>query len=440
MPRKRLTDTGIEKMSPPRAGRMEIGDSIVRGLGLRVSPAGSKSFSVVYKVPGEGGVNGSGMPLVGRQHRVTLGQWPVVSVAEARQRAMKMLAEVSKGEDPRTRLRRENLVRHANTVAVVIERFIDLEAKPNVKSWRNADSVLRLHVVSRWGDRPIRDIRRAEVHELLDEIVESGRVGAAREVRKHLSRLFNWALDREIVATNPVHGLKRRDLQQNLDAGRALTDDEVRYVWYAAGEMGYPFGDLHRLLLLTGQRRCEWANATWGEINSVERTLEIPAGRFKGGRDHVVPLAHDVWSILEGLPRWNCGDYLFSTTGGRIPVSGFSKAKARLDEKMQARMGEEEEFVPFRGHDLRVTCETRLANLGFPQEIRDAVLGHARPGLQKVYNKHDYLEEKSAALMQYAAHLMEIIRLQPAERASNSQFSQHASNIEKCTFYSHRQL
>lgn len=396
-------------MSPPRSGRLEIGDAVVRGLGLRISKNGCKSFSVVYKVPGEGGVSPDGRPLVGRQHRITLGQWPRLTVSEARKRATEMLADVAHGLDPRAQLRQDNLVRHANTVASVTERFIELEAKPNVRSWRNAERVLRLHVVSRWGDRPARDIRRAEVHALLDELVAAGSVGTAREVRKHLSRLYNWALDREIVAQSPLTRLKRRDLQNNPDAGRALTDDELRHVWRAAGQLGYPFGPMYQLLLLTGQRRGEWAAARWSEVDAVQRTLEVPAGRFKGGRDHVVPLAHDVWTIMEGLPRWNQGDHAFSTTGGRSPVSGFSKAKTRLDEKIVEGLADEEELIPFRVHDLRVTCETRLADLGFSQEVRDAVLGHARPGLQKVYNKHDYLEEKSLALTQYAAHVMEVV-------------------------------
>ncbi len=95
------------------------------------------------------------------------------------------------------------------------------------------------------------------MHELLDGLVEKGKTGTATDVRKHLSRLFNWAIDREIIAENPLSGLKRKDLQYKADAGRALTDDELRAIWRAADRMTYPFGPYFKLMILTGQRRNE---------------------------------------------------------------------------------------------------------------------------------------------------------------------------------------
>jgi integrase len=394
----------VERLRPPEQGRIELGDEICPGLLLRVTERGVRSFSVIYKVVGEGGISNSGRLLKGPQRRVTLGQWPAIRLTHAREQAREILTAALEGRDVRDERRAQNLVRASDTVENVAERFIRLHAKPNVKSWRNIERVLQLHVLPNWGDRAIRDVKRADVHQLLDALVAAGKVGTAREVRKHLSALFNWAIDREIVPDNPVYGMTRSDLKQTYEAGRSLTDEELRAIWQAAGELGYPFGPLFQLLMLTGQRRNEWANARWAELDAAKRCLEIPRDRYKGGRDHVIPLSDPVWAIVDALPRWP-GDYLFSTTDGSRPVSGFSRAKRRLDQLASKHI----DLPPYRIHDFRVTCETRLAHLGISQEIRDAVLGHAKPGLQKTYNKYDYLNEKRAALEKYATYLARIL-------------------------------
>lgn len=411
--KKLFTTQMIDRLKPQGGRRLEVRDSNCPGLVLRVGS--SKTFAVIYKVPGEGGVRPSGRLLTGRQHRLTLGKWPVLGLSEAREKARDALAQVNEGRDPRLSVAAENLRRHRDTVSSLIDRFIEQDCKPAVKSWRNVQRVLRLHVEPKWGARPLSDIRRADVHALLDELVEEEKQGTAREVRKHLSKFFNWAIDREIVQDNPLSGMKRRDLLSNEEAGRALSNDELKAIWEASGQLGYPFGAFYRLLLLTGQRRAEWANARTSEIDPKHRTLEIPRSRYKGGRDHIVPLSQTAWEIVSTLPQWTGEDpFLLSSRGGKAPVSGFTQGKRRLDELATKALRKikddpKAKLAAYRVHDLRVTCETRLANLGFGQEVRDAVLGHAKPGLQKTYNKHDYLNEKRSALQAYAQHLMEVV-------------------------------
>jgi len=412
--KRRFTEQMLERLRPPTRGRIELGDEVVPGLVLRVTTSGVKSFSVIYKVPGEGGVSESGRLLAGKQHRVTLGQYPALGLAQAREQARELLGTVSEGRDPRPERREANLLRHTNTFEAVFKRFMDREIRPSVKSWKNVERVLRLHVQPHWRDRPISDIRRADVHTLLDDLVTDDAVGTAREVRKHLSRLFNWAVDRELITDSPVHGLKRTDLKTNEDAGRALTNDELRYIWRAAGELGYPFGPMYQLLMLTGRRRGEWAMASRAEIDAVSRLHDLPRERHKSGRGHVLPLSDPAWAIIDGLPIWPGNDYfLLSTRDGRVPVSGFSKAKTRLDAealKLMRKDNAEAVLAPYRVHDFRVTCETRLADLGFNQDVRDAVLGHAKPGLQKTYNKHEYLDEKREAMAAYGAHILGVLK------------------------------
>jgi integrase len=203
-----------------------------------------------------------------------------------------------------------------------------------------------------------------------------------------------------------LRGLKRKDLANNADAGRALADHELIAIWQALSKTNYPYGDFVKVLMLTGQRRSDWSDASRPEIDQQSRSLEIPAKRYKGQRDHVVPLSAAVQSIVGALPLWNEGAYLFSTTGGAKPFSGFSKAKEQLDCAVRASIPG---LTNWRLHDLRVTCKTRMAKLGVASDIRDAVLGHAKRGLDRIYDKHERFDEKRAALDLYANHILSIV-------------------------------
>lgn len=182
----------------------------------------------------------------------------------------------------------------------------------------------------------------------------------------------------------------RRPELAYLPRERVLTMSELRRVWDAAGKIGYPFGTLVRLLLLTAQRRAEIANARHSWLHADLRSLEIPASHYKTDRPQVVPLSEPALAIFKELPLWNAGDHLLSTTGGVRPVSGFSKTKAELDEICG--------FSDWTFHDLRRSAATHMARLGVPQEHIERVLGHAIEGIAGTYNRYSYLEEKRTAL------------------------------------------
>lgn len=400
--RLKLSDYGIARLKPPAAGRLEVADLIVPGLFLRITPRDVRSFSVAFKVRGEGGYSETGRALVGVQHRITLGRYPQVGLAAARDKARTLLEAVSEGTDPRPARREANKERRSNTVAAVVRRFIDEDASKTVESWRRIQRTLELHVIPTLGDTPIREVGRDDVYDLIAQVEAEAGPGAAYGALKHLHRLFEFALDRELVDRNPAAKLKRKDLKPNGDNGRALTDDELRAIWKAAGELKYPAGQALQLLMLTGQRRNDITNAAWAEIDNEKRTLEIPSRRYKSRRDHVVPLVGTAWEIASGLPHQAGGDFLFSNRDGRVAFNSWAKAKRKIDQLTGP-------LTDWTLHDFRRTVETRMASLGIVQEHRDAVLGHAKPGLQKTYNKFDYAEAKRAALDLYERHLMEVV-------------------------------
>jgi integrase len=320
---------------------------------------------------------------------MTLGPYPLVDLKSAREQARSVVEAADHGRDPARQRQEEAQSRQSRTVKAVIERFIALYAKPNTKKWKETQQLLERYVVPRWGDAVLDDIRRADAHELLDELVAEGRVAMAREVRKHLTRLFNWSVDRGILAASPLSGMERPEITYR-PRERVLSIEELQAIWDGADRMGYPFGPLFRLLILTGQRKSEIASARRRWMLEDLRTIEIPAASYKTGRPHAVPLSQPALRIVSALPRWNVNDYLFSTMAGAKPVSGFSKAKDRLDRLSGVSA--------WTIHDVRRSVATHMARLGVQQEHIERVLGHVIEGAAGTYNRYSYLDEKRAAL------------------------------------------
>ncbi len=264
-----------------------------------------------------------------------------------------------------------------------------LHLKPSVKKWHDAERLLRLHVLPEWGNTPIGDIRRRDGQKLLDKVLMAHGVGIAREVRKHVVAMFNWAHDRDEVGVNVLAGMKRKDLAYG-ERERVLSMDELKAIWAAADKMGYPFGPMVRLLILTAQRRAEIAGLERGWLLPDQQAFEVPASHYKTDRPQVVPLSAPALAIVEALPKWNGGDFLLSTTAGRVPVSGFSKAKARIDTLSGVE--------GWTLHDLRRSAATHMERLGVAPKHVEMVLGHATEGVAGIYNRYEYLTEKRAAL------------------------------------------
>jgi integrase len=185
---------------------------------------------------------------------------------------------------------------------------------------------------------------------------------------------------------------------------RVLTDAELKAVWNAAGETGWPFGAVARLLILTGARRSEIAQLLWPEIQ--EANLHLAGERTKSGEPRNIPLSKAALAVIEGLPRLAEGELVF-TTNGKTPISGWSKAKHELDKHLRG-----EAMQPWTLHDIRRTVATGLQRLGIGLEIIEAVLGHvagSRAGVVGIYQRHSFDAEKAAALEAWGAHVMALL-------------------------------
>jgi integrase len=259
------------------------------------------------------------------------------------------------------------------------------------------------------GSRPLKDITRGNVRELLQAIVDRPAPSHANHVLSYLRAMLNWAVSNDLIEANPTAGLKMP--APKIDRDRALEDGEIRLFWLACDTVGWPFGPLFRLLLLTAQRRDEIAEARWGEFDIDGELWTLPRERAKNDKAHFIYLAPKATEILRGLPTAGGGGFLFTTTG-KTPVSGFTRARQKLASAMNDLGGAEVE--PFTLHDLRRTAATGMAGLGVPPHVVDRILNHTSGtirGVARVYNRHEYLAERQAALLAWSRHIEALIDL-----------------------------
>lgn len=353
--------------------RREIADDYMRGLYLVVQPTGTKSWAVRYR-------------LGGKSAKHTIGPYPAFGLQQARDAAAKVLRAVAEGRDPRQK--------QAGTVAQAVEQFLARHGKHyRPKPLYEASRRLQLYVVDSWGARKLDSITRADVRAMLAGIEAPI---AANRLHSIVRKFFNWAVENDLIASSPVAGLKKPNPETSRD--RVLTDDELKAVWRAADKEGYPFGTILQLLILTGQRRGEVACMMWSELDLKSELWTLPRDRVKNKRQHEVPLSHQAVAIINQAPR--IGDCYVFTLSGRIPYGGF---KAKLPV----------EIAPWTVHDLRRTAASGMARLGISLVVIEKILNHVSgslAGIVGVYQRHEFAEEKRAALQKWADHVEQVVR------------------------------
>lgn len=425
-----LTVPFIEALKAAPAGqRYAVADLQCPGLKVRVTSTGAKSY-VLWRRFG-------GAPNPAAR---SLGKVGVITLAKAREKARGWLELVAEGEDPAVveRARREaEQDKRDNTFSAVFEEFL----KRHVKGQRKAAQVereMRKDLLPLWHDKPVTAITHKDIRRLILGIVDRGAPRQAHSVLTHCKTFFGWVVEcgEYGIELSPAAAIKPKLLigEKNVRQ-RVLNDNEIAAFWRATGRMSYPAGPLFRLLLLTGQRKNEIAKASWREFPPAAKLLVVPAERFKSDSTHMVPLSDDVMALLETLPRWNAGDFLFSTTGGEKAANDFHKAKKRLDRHMvnilcamARRRGDDPATVmlpPFVLHDLRRTMRTQLAALRISDAVSEMIIGHGKKGLARIYNQHKYLPEMREALEAWAAKVRSIV--EPPTKDNVLDFPQAAS-------------
>ena len=402
--RSKITKTTVDALRP--GGIMA--DTEVKGFVARRLPSGVVTYGLRYRV-------------AGKQRWLALGVHGRITPDTARRLAKKRSGEVADGRDPAVERKKEEArakVARASTVDALLDTFLDRHVRKNLRSAGEVERVFGKYVRPRMGDKSIYDLRRRDIVEMLDGIEDDNGPVMADRTLAHLRKAFKWQAARDDTFLPPIVSGMARTKPTERARKRVLTDDEVRALWAALdiAVVPAPFPTLVRLLLLTAQRRDEVAGMRWEEIDGSNWI--IPAERRKKGAANTVPLPALVRQLL-GRPEK--GGFVFSTTGGRRAFSGFSKAKRALDEAMTEKtssMGSAP-VKPWVLHDLRRTARSLMSRAGVQNDIAERVLGHVISGVRGVYDRHDYLGEKSDALERLARLVVEILNL-PVDREIES--------------------
>lgn len=431
MAKRVLTDRAIKALKPASAGgSYDVPDALVPGLIVRVTATGRKTFALLARYPG-------------RKHptRRDLGLYGAITLEEARETARQWHALIRRGIDPKEEAdatRRAAERRRADTVDVLVADYArdylaDTRTGIRVERSLRFDLLGQTKTAAGWSDdpersawrgRPVTEIQRADVVNLVRDIKRRGSPGQARIVLSAMRTMFDWAVEHGTygIETSPCASIRAAMLLGTKPIRqRILNDDEMRACWLAAGDLGYPFGPFVRVLMLTVQREAEVAGMPWSELDFGRALWTVPPERMKADAPHLVPLSPEVVAILgaEDFPRWTGGDCVFSTLNGERPVSGFSKVKRRLDGLMLARMqkaaeerGDDPEKVklaPWTFHDLRRTGRTHFSAIPSTDIVRELTIAHTQKGLHKVYDQWAYLDERRALLDRWAKRLMAIV-------------------------------
>jgi len=368
---------------PPETRNRLVFDDVQRGLAVRVTAGGSKTYLCQYTA-------GSA------RQRVPLGACNAISLKAARKAAEAIMGRVAMGEDPaaeRKAAATAQKVREARdtfTLGVLIGDWerLHLSGKRPVYA-AGAVRALRRGLVD-YLDLPAADLDRKALVKTLDGM--KGKIMAARTAA-YGRACYGWAIKRGSLTVNPFMVLP---VAATVKRDRVLTDEELAMVWKAAASTT-THGAIVRLLILTGQRREEVGGMSWDEVSPDLGTWTLPASRAKNGAVSVVPLSAPAQDLLRALPRHS--DLVFP--GRQGPFSGWSKCKERLDVAAGV--------TDWRLHDLRRTLATGLQRLGVRLEVTEAVLNHvsgSRAGIVGIYQRHDWAAEKRAALDAWGEHVM----------------------------------
>jgi integrase len=374
MPKKRLTEEGVRKLRPHASKQVDYYDTVVPGLVLRVSYGGAKTFRVLH--------------YVNRQTRVHgLGRYPILAVAQAREKARTFL------QDPAKALAQGE----PGTFKDVAENFIKRHVEFNkLRSQDEIERILTKYIYPRWQDRKFIEIKRSDVAALLDRIEDENGPRQADMCLAIIRKLMRWFQSRNDEYLSPVvPGMRRTKAAERK---RILEDAEIRALWTAAEGS---FGAIVKFALLTAQRREKIATMKWADL--VDGEWRIASEAREKASAGFLRLPKMALAIVQAQPRIAGNPYVFAS-GQSKHFNSWSQRKQELDERMPKGM------PPWVVHDLRRTARSLMSRAGVSGEHAERVLGHAIPGVEGVYNRHHFSDEKGAALQKLAGLVADILQ------------------------------
>jgi integrase len=386
----------------PRANRYDVCDPSRRGLTVRVFPSGTKTFVFRYRRGG-------------RLIRITMGNYPAVSLREAYEAHAGYVKRLHRGEspkapggphpDPSDVRAKPPETTVGDLAAEFLRRYVYVERKRP----EEAEQAIEANILKHWRHRPARTVTRRDAVLLLDKIVDRGSPVMANRTAALLSQMFRFGVERGILEGSPLIALPRPGGTEK-PRERYLSEREIRQFWrrLAIAPMSAQVRLGLKLILVTGQRPGEVAGAARSEFDLENALWTIPADRSKNGKPHQVPISGLAMTLLAHLERVT-GD-----TPNILPSPRWREHTATAIDALALARGirrNEQHFAisRFTPHDLRRTAASMMTATGTPRLHVEKVLNHTISDVAEVYDRHDYLEEKRAALDRWAATLWELL-------------------------------
>jgi len=392
----RFTDKKIKNL-PAKDTRYEIRER--DGFAIRVSTSGQKTWIFLYDY-------------LGRRRRMTLGTYPYMSLADAREEHGDARKKLRKGIDPAAEKQTKKIERIiAPTIKELANLFLEKWAKPNKRTWKEDERILNKDVIPAWGKRKAANIKRPDVIHLLETIADRGAKIQSNRTLAVIRKMFNIAVGRGILEYSPCTNISPVAKERQKD--RVLSETEIKTLWpeLDKGAMSEETCRILKLILVTAQRPGEVVSMEWSEVDGNWWT--IPANKAKNRQAHRVfltPLAKE----LLGSPE--SGFVFPSPRGdGHIHINALSRAVRRSYE--QDKEGNItfsiEHFTP---HDLRRTAASLMTGMGISRLVVSKILNHVERGVTAIYDRHSYDNEKRTALEKWSRRLEVILSGKKADK------------------------
>jgi integrase len=387
----KLTDRAVSRLKPPASGRVDVWDLTLPAFGIQLRATGRRAWIIAVRRPGSTTTS-----------RIKIGDPAVMPLQNARARAQDLMRN-NPGASGMPTGELGSLTAES-PMADVIRAFIaHRRLQKRNRTWRATEQLLRGNLAG-WYARPIRSISKQDVRQVLSTVVARGAPSTANLLLANVARMFNWAVEQELLDVSPAAAIKPPSPKVERD--RVLTGPELRAVWRGATLLGWPFGPVVKLLMLTGQREGEVAAMRWEDLDLATGAWALASSQTKADRAHLVPLSGAALQIIGTLPRL-ASSFVFPgrRTNGARPICGFSKAKVRLDRLCGV--------TGWVFHDLRRSAATEMARLKVPPHVTEKILNHRASAvvgpMGRVYQRYDYLDERRDALELWGQSLLRIV-------------------------------
>jgi integrase len=390
MPTRKLTDSFIRNFKNPDK-RVEIYDTLITGLAIRITASGNKSFVYRYR-------------LASNVKRFTIGQFPKISLSGAREEAKELSYKIAKGVDPTIEVKnriRESEYTISDLADYFKKRYLPLKKKSTQRTYKcRIDS----SIIPKLGQIPLKSLSKAHIIEFLEKIAfDDGQLINSNRTRAVLSSMLSFAVQKDLIDYNPVKSIKKLARERSRD--RIYSDNEIRILWGVFETQREPVQSLLKMLLLNGQRLTETRITRWDQINNNIWTISKES--TKNSHTHMIPLSDLSLETLESLKEYSGkSDFVFLAPRKRDrPIPSVTTVPERIREISGV--------ADFRFHDLRRTVGTNISRFNFSRVVAGKVLNHQQLAgdsqVTAIYDRYNYMEEKRDALQCWADHLKTLI-------------------------------